>query len=202
VISALDRDIQSLTAFRIGNAIQTDAAINQGNSGGPLLDARGRVIGINSQIKTASGGGEGVGFAVPVDTVRRSLAELRRHGRVEYGFLGVTTQPLYPQLARRLGLDAESGALVVDLVEGGPADEAGLDDGGNAIEFQGQAGIPTGGDAIVAVDGRPLCGGDDLSDLVALRRPGERVRLEVVRGRRHRTVSVTLGRRPARQPER
>ena len=89
VVSALDRNIQSLTRFGIGDAIQTDAAINPGNSGGPLLDAHGRVIGINAQIKSQSGGGEGVGFAIPVDAVRRSLAELREDGRVEYGYLGV-----------------------------------------------------------------------------------------------------------------
>ena len=100
VISALDRNIESLTQFTIGNAIQTDAAINPGNSGGPLLNGKGEVLGINSQIKSASGGGEGVGFAVPVDTVRRSLEALREHGKVDYGYLGVTSQPLYPQLAR------------------------------------------------------------------------------------------------------
>ena len=88
VISALDRTIESLTAFQIGDAIQTDAAINPGNSGGPLLSARGRVLGINSQIKSTSGGGEGVGFAIPVDTVRRSLRELRENGKVDYGYLG------------------------------------------------------------------------------------------------------------------
>ena len=118
VISALDRDIESLTQFRIGDAIQTDAAINRGNSGGPLLDARGRVIGINSQIKSSSGGGEGVGFAVPVDTVRRSLDQLRETGKVDYGFLGVSASPLYPQLARRLGLPVERGALVAIGGEG------------------------------------------------------------------------------------
>ena len=110
MISALDRDIESLTQFRIGDAIQTDAAINRGNSGGPLLDSRGRVLGINSQIKSSSGGGEGVGFAVPVDTVRRSLDSLRETGKVEYGFLGVSASPLYPQLARRLDLPVEHGA--------------------------------------------------------------------------------------------
>ena len=100
VVSALDRNIQSLTRFGIGDAIQTDAAINPGNSGGPLLDAHGRVIGINAQIKSQSGGGEGVGFAIPVDAVSRSLAELREDGRVEYGYLGVQTMILWPQLAR------------------------------------------------------------------------------------------------------
>ena len=202
VISALDRDIESLTAFRIGNAIQTDAAINQGNSGGPLLDARGRVIGINSQIKTASGGGEGVGFAVPVDTVRRSLDQLRERGRVDYGFLGVTTQRLYPQLADHLGLDVEEGALVIEIVDGGPADDAGIRAGRDKTSFQGQEDIPRGGDVIVGVNGRRLAGGDDLADLISLRRPGERVRLEVVRDDDRRTVTVRLGTRPGRPPDR
>ena len=107
VISALDRDIASLTDFGIGDAIQTDAAINRGNSGGPLLDAHGRVIGINAQIKTESGDGAGVGFAIPVDAVRRSLDSLREDGEAEYGYLGVSTQELYPQLAERLGLDVD-----------------------------------------------------------------------------------------------
>ena len=112
VISATGRDIESLTAFRIGNAIQTDAAINHGNSGGPLIDARGQVIGINSQIQSTGGGGEGVGFAVPSDAVRRSIAELRAKGHVDYAYLGVTTQDLYPQLSQRLGIPAQHGALV------------------------------------------------------------------------------------------
>ena len=142
VISALDRSIESLTQFQIGDAIQTDAAINPGNSGGPLLSARGRVLGINSQIKSASGGGEGVGFAVPVDTVRRSLRELRRDGSVSYGYLGVTSQPLYPQLARRLKLPVTPGALVVDVQNGSPADDAGLDNGTDTIDFQGQPASP------------------------------------------------------------
>ena len=112
VISAVDRTIESLTRFQIGNAIQTDAAINPGNSGGPLLDARGRVIGINAQIKSESGGGEGVGFAVPVDAVSRSLRELRERGRVSYGYLGVSSLILWPQAADRLGLGVRDGAVV------------------------------------------------------------------------------------------
>ena len=199
VISALDRDIQSLTDFAIGNAIQTDAAINQGNSGGPLLDGQGRVIGINAQIRTSSGGGEGVGFAIPADTVRRSLDQLREDGRVDYGFLGVTTQPLYPQLARHLDVDAREGALVVEVVGGGPADEAGIEAGDEETSFQGVDEIPRGGDVILAVDGRRLQGQDDLADLVSTHEPGDRVRLDVIRGDDRRTVTVTLGERPDRR---
>jgi S1-C subfamily serine protease len=200
VISALDRDIESLTQFRIGDAIQTDAAINRGNSGGPLLDAQGRVLGINSQIKSSSGGGEGVGFAVPVDTVRRSLDQLRKNGRVEYGFLGVSASPLYPQLARRLGLPVERGALVASVEKGSPAAKAGLSAGKGTIEFQGQREIPRGGDVIVAVDGRPVTEDVDLPDLIGQKGPRQKVRLELVRGRERRTVEVTLGSRPSTPP--
>jgi S1-C subfamily serine protease len=202
VISAVDRTIESLTAFQIGNAIQTDAAINPGNSGGPLLNARGRVLGINSQIRTESGGGEGVGFAVPVETVRRSLRELRDKGRVEYGYLGVTSQPLYPQLAEELGLDVRDGALIVDVQRGSPAQRAGLRKGGDEIDFQGQTGIPKGGDVILEVDGRRLTEGDDLADLISAKSAGDTVSLTVVRGNDRRTVRVKLGTRPNRAPAR
>ena len=200
VISALNRSIESLTQFQIGDAIQTDAAINPGNSGGPLLSGRGRVLGINSQIKSASGGGEGVGFAVPVDTVRRSLRELRRDGSVTYGYLGVTSQPLYPQLARRLKLPVDAGALVVDVQDDSPADEAGLGKGGDAIDFQGQTGIPSEGDVVVSVDGRKLTREGDLADRIGRHRAGDKVRLEVLREGKRRTVTVTLGKRPEKPP--
>jgi 2-alkenal reductase len=196
VVSALDRNIQSLTRFGIGDAIQTDAAINPGNSGGPLLDAQGRVIGVNAQIKSQSGGGEGVGFAVPVDTVRRSLAELRDGGRVEYGYLGVQTVILWPQLAERLGIDAEAGALVQRVEPDSPAEDEGLDPGDETINFQGQPEIPSDGDVIVAVDGKPLTRTEDLSDVIGGHREGEKVVLTVVRDGERRRVSITLGRRP------
>jgi S1-C subfamily serine protease len=200
VVSALDRTIRSLTAFQIGNAIQTDAAINPGNSGGPLLSAAGRVLGINSQIKSASGGGEGVGFAVPVDTVRRSLRALRAKGRVDYGYLGVTSQPLYPQLARRLSLRTAHGALIVKVEDGSPADRAGLRTGGDKIDFQGQQEVPEDGDVVVAVDGRRLSRTLDLADLVSARDAGDEVEVELIRDGKRRTVKVKLGKRPERAP--
>ena len=198
VISAVDRNIQSLTRFAIGNAIQTDAPINPGNSGGPLLDADGRVLGINAQIKSESGGGEGVGFAIPVDAVRRSLEELRRDGRVDYGYLGVSTLVLWPQLARRLDIGVEDGALVQSVEAGSPAEGAGLVAGDDEISFQGQAEIAAGGDVIVSVDGRPLSRTEDLADVISARDAGEEVRLEVLRDGRRRTVAVELESRPAR----
>jgi S1-C subfamily serine protease len=196
VVSALDRNIQSLTRFGIGDAIQTDAAINPGNSGGPLLDAHGRVIGINAQIKSQSGGGEGVGFAIPVDAVRRSLAELREDGRVEYGYLGVQSLILWPQLARRLGVDADAGALVQGVEPDSPAEDEGLDPGDDTIDFQGQPDIPSDGDVIVAVDGDPLTRTQDLSDVIGGHQEGDKVVLTVVRDGERRRVSITLGRRP------
>jgi S1-C subfamily serine protease len=198
VISALDRNIESLTDFGIGDAVQTDAAINRGNSGGPLLDAHGRVIGINAQIKTETGEGAGVGFAVPVDAVRRSLESLREDGKVEYGYLGVSTQPLYPQLAERLGLDVDTGALVSEVVDSSPAEKAGVDAGDRKIEFQGQRDIAAGGDVIVAVNGRRLTRTADLADVISLLAPGAKVRLTVLRGDDRRTVEVELGKRPQR----
>ena len=201
VISALDRTIESLTAFQIGNAIQTDAAINPGNSGGPLLSARGRVLGINSQIKSTSGGGEGVGFAIPVDTVRRSLRELREDGKVEPGYLGVTSQSLYPQLARRLELPVQSGALIVRVQVGSPADRAGLEVGDDKISFQGQDDIPSDGDVVVAVDGRRLTRTADLADLISARDAGDEVKLRILRDGRRRDVSVKLGERPDEPPD-
>jgi S1-C subfamily serine protease len=196
VISAVDRSIKSLTRFQIGNAIQTDAAINPGNSGGPLLDAEGRVIGINAQIRSRSGGGEGVGFAIPVDAVRRAVRELRERGRVDYGYLGVATLLLWPQLAERLDLDVRGGALVQEVEDDSPAEKAGIEAGEDVITFQGQPDIATGGDVIVAVAGQRLTRREDLADVISSMRTGDRVKLEIVRDGRHRTIEVTLGRRP------
>ena len=201
VISAVDRNIQSLTRFTIGNAIQTDAAINPGNSGGPLLDSRGRVIGINAQIKSQSGGGEGVGFAIPVDAVRRSLRELRGRGRVDYGYLGVSSFAIWPQLAERLDLDAVGAALVEEVEPASPAEEAGIQGGEDTITFQGQPQIPTGGDVILSVNGRRLTPANDLADLVGALGAGDSVKLEILRDGDRRTVELELGRRTAAAPE-
>ena len=197
VISALDRTIRSLTQFEIGDAIQTDAAINPGNSGGPLLDAQGRVIGINAQIKSQSGGGEGVGFAIPVDAVRRSIRALREKGRVDYGYLGVETLTIWPQLADRLDLTVDTGALVERVVEDSPAEDAGLEAGTEQISFQGQSEIAIGGDLIVGVNGEEFTREHDLADEISDHSAGDRVRLTLLRDGERRTVEVQLGRRPA-----
>ena len=195
VISALDRNIQSLTRFQIGDAIQTDAAINPGNSGGPLLDSRGRVLGINAQIKSQSGGGEGVGFAIPVDAVGRSLHELRSNGKVNYGYLGVQTLSLWPQLAQRLDLDVPNGALIQGIEPDSPAETAKLRSGDDEIGFQATR-VRTGGDVIVAVNGHRLSRTDDLADEISAMSAGDQVELDLVRDGQHKTVRVELGERP------
>jgi S1-C subfamily serine protease len=199
VVSAIDRSISGLTAFQIAGAIQTDAAINPGNSGGPLVDPDGEVIGINQQIKTSSGGGEGVGFAVPVDVARRSLDQLRENGEVSYAFLGVETVPIYPQLRERFELPVGEGAWVQDASEGGPAAKAGLRGGGpRETTFQVRP-YRTGGDVITAIDGRPVDDPDDLSRAVALLDPGSTVTVEAWRDGERRELKVKLGERPLQQ---
>jgi 2-alkenal reductase len=197
VVSALDRSIQSLTGFDISGAIQTDAAINRGNSGGPLLDARGRVLGINSQIKTSSGEGSGVGFAVNADTVRRSLDQLRKDGTVHYAYLGVTTTSVYPQLAGHFGLAVDHGAWIQDVPSGGPAAQAGLRGGsGGRVPFQAGE-YRTGGDVVVAVARHRVERDVDLGRLLAAYAPGQEVPLTIQRGGAQQVVTVRLGDRPA-----
>jgi S1-C subfamily serine protease len=199
VISALDRSIQSLTGFDTTGAIQTDAAINQGNSGGPLLDARGRVLGINAQIQTTTGEGSGVGFAVSVDTVKRSLRQLRADGEARYAYMGVSTSPLYPQLAERFDLPVKTGTWVQEVTAGGPAERAGLRGGDSEERFQDRA-YRTGGDVIVSVDGRPLREDTDLAEAISRLSPGRQVSVEIVRDGDRRTLRVRLGERPLDAP--
>jgi S1-C subfamily serine protease len=195
VISAIDRSIQSLTNFAISGAFQTDAAINPGNSGGPLVDRAGRVIGVNQQIKSRSGGGEGVGFAVPIDAVKRSLDMLREEGEARYAYLGVSSVELYPQLVERFDLGIDKGAWVQQVNQGGPAERAGLQGGGGAVEFQAQTFNP-GGDVITKVEGKPVEDSADLAELIAQFKPGQEVALEVHREGRTEEVMVRLGERP------
>jgi S1-C subfamily serine protease len=199
VVSAVDRSIQSLTDFQIPGAIQTDAAINPGNSGGPLMDAQGRVIGINEQIKTQSGGGEGVGFAVPVNLVKRSIEQLREDGRARYAYLGVTSVPLYPQLVDRFDLGVAKGAWVQTVSPDGPADRAGVRAGSGTGDFQGSS-YRRGGDVITRVDGRAITNADDLSEIIAHFKPGDRTQVQVNRDGATKTLRVTLGERPLGTP--
>jgi S1-C subfamily serine protease len=200
IVSAADRSIESLSSFRIDGAIQTDASVNPGNSGGPLLDAEGEVVGINQQIQTSSGGSEGVGFAVPIDLAQRSIDDLRDDGEVSYAYAGVETQPLYPQLADELGLDVDTGAIVSDVVEGGPADEAGLEGGDDSpIRFQAQE-VDVGGDVIVAVNGDEIEAETDLPRLISLAEPGDVVTLDIIRDGEKQQLEVELGERPVEVP--
>jgi S1-C subfamily serine protease len=195
VISGLDRSIESLTGFSIGGAIQTDAAVNRGNSGGPLVDARGRVLGINSQIRSTGGGGEGVGFAVPVDTVKRVLAALRRDGEIRYPFLGVQTTEVYPQLARRFDLPVEEGAWVQEVTQGGPAEDAGIREGDDTERFQARAFL-VGGDVITRVQRTAVGSPEELSRRLLDFRPGQRITLTVLRDGEERAIRVRLEERP------
>jgi S1-C subfamily serine protease len=195
VISAIDRTIESLTSFSISGAFQTDAAINPGNSGGPLVDGDGRVIGINQQIKSTSGGGEGVGFAVPIDAVKRSLDMLRNGGQARYAYLGVSSVELYPQLVDHFKLDVDKGAWVQDVNAGGPAERAGIKGGGDESEFQAQA-YREGGDVITKVAGRPVENSAELANVIADFKPGDEVPLEIHRNGDTREIKVKLGERP------
>jgi S1-C subfamily serine protease len=199
VISALDRSIESLTGFDTIGAIQTDAAINHGNSGGPLLDGRGRVLGINAQIQTSTGDGSGVGFAVPADTVKRSLAQLRRDGRARYAYLGVASVAVYPQLASRFDLPVKSGAWIQDVTNGGPAEQAHLKAGGDTERFQ-ERPFRTGGDVVTAVQGHPVHAESDLAKALLDFEPGDTITLDVRRGAERRQVRVKLGERPLDAP--
>lgn len=201
VISGLDRSIESLTGFATTGAIQTDAAINHGNSGGPLIDGRGRVLGINAQIQTSTGDGTGVGFAVPANVVRRSLGQLREDGKPRYAYLGVSHVAVYPQLADRFDLAVHSGAWVQEVTADGPAEHAHLRQGDEIRRFQDQQ-YRVGGDVITAVGGRSVRDENDLAKVLLRHRPGDTVGVDVRRGEQRLRVSVKLGERPLDSPRR
>jgi S1-C subfamily serine protease len=196
VVSGIRRSIDSLTSsFRLADAIQVDAAITHGNSGGPVFDAGGRVIGIAAQIRTDSGQPEGVGFAVPIDSARRSLVDLLTTGKVSYAFVGVRTMGVTPTIARRLGLSVPRGALVVKVEPGSSAAHAGLREGSSEREINGQS-VQAGGDVILAIDRRSVRTGEDVARIVTQDlRPGQTVRFTVLRDGKRMVVPVRLGAR-------
>ena len=200
IVSALQREITAPNGYTIDKVIQTDAPINQGNSGGPLLSSEGDVIGVNSQIEGSTGGGNvGIGFAVPINTVREVVSQILENGRVEHAYLGVRMQAIDENLAQTFRLSVDSGILIVDVVDGSPADEAGLQ-GGDQQVIVGGTSYVLGGDIVTSADGEPVAGPDDLRRVIMDKEPGEAMTLEVHRGDRgesERTVSVTLGRQPA-----
>jgi len=184
IVSALQRQLDAPSGFPISDVIQTDASINPGNSGGPLLDAQGRVIGINSQIATGGGQGSvGIGFAVPIDTVKELLPKLREGEEIKRAYLGVVMADVTEEAARQLDLPVDSGALVQEITADSPADRAGLRDGEN-------------GDVIVAVEGERVTGADDVVAAVADKQPGDTIEVEYYRGDDKRTAQIKLGERP------
>ena len=198
VVSAIDRSIDSLTSnYSLAGAIQIDAPINHGNSGGPLFDARGRVIGINAQIRSTSANAEGVGFAIPINIARRALDQLVQTGRVTYAYVGITTQNVTAGLAKRFGFAARRGALVARVEPDTPAARAGIR-GGNRVQGYNGLRITLGGDVIVRIGDAAVTSAQDVSRIVATLLPGQRVPFTVLRGGKTReVVPVILAERPS-----
>ena len=199
IVSALQRELRAPNNYTIDHVIQTDAPINSGNSGGPLIDAQGRVVGVNSQIETANGGvggNVGIGFAVPSNTVKTVVAQLLDDGRVDRAFLGVTLQDIQPDVARVLRLPAQKGVLVGAVKPGSPAARAGLEGGSTQVVVAGES-YDLGGDMIVSIDGKDVSSVDALREAITAHRPGDKVELGVVHADGKRaTVAVELGRVP------
>ena len=195
VVSAVHRSVDSLTSsFNLVDAIQTDAPINHGNSGGPLFDARGRVIGINAQINSTSGEAEGVGFAVPINSAKRSMQQLIANGSVSYAYVGVETTDLTPALARRFGYGVQRGAVVTDVLDGSPAAKAGLRPGRKTASAFG-VDFPRSGDVIVSINGRRVTGSEDIARIVTSLWPSQVARFTVERGDARLVLPVRLGER-------
>jgi putative serine protease PepD len=195
IVSSIRRYLK-INEIEMENVIKTDAAINPGNSGGPLLDGEGRLIGINTAIFSPSGGNVGIGFAVPADTVKRVVKELLEKGYVSYAWLGIEMQTLTPGYAEALELPVERGVLIGRIARKGPADRAGLQ-GGSTRVIVGNTRLLVGGDIIVEADGRPVASADELQRVLRGRKPGDTIRLTVVRDGKRTALPVTLGERPA-----
>ena len=198
VVSATERSISSLTSqYILVDAIQIDAAINHGNSGGPLFDARGRVIGINAQIRTDSGSAEGVGFAVPIDSARRSMTQLVAAGRVSYAFVGIETEDLIPSIAKRLHYPVWHGAVVTKVNPNTPGAQAGLRAGTVSQHLLGSPFV-SGGDVIVSIAGHSVRSAEDVVRVVTEEvSPGQSVPITFIRAGRRHQVTVKLAERPA-----
>jgi S1-C subfamily serine protease len=199
IVSAVDRPLTAPNNFPIGHAIQTDAALNHGNSGGPLLNARGEVIGVNSQISTGNTGQEGnlgIGFAIPANTVRRVVAQILQTGHAEHAWLGIQAKELTPDIAKLFHLPVTHGVLVATVQRGTGAAKAGLKAGTTQVTVAGES-WPIGGDIIVSVDAIPTPTLDRLRDVIASHKPGDTIKVGIYRGDSERSVEVKLGRQPS-----
>ena len=200
IVSALQRQITAPNSYSIDHVIQTDAPINQGNSGGPLLNALGEVIGVNAQIvpggSGVQGGNVGIGFAIPIDTVRNVVAQLISSGRVEHPFIGITARAIQPALARLFRLPVTRGLLVESVQPGSGAAKAGLKAGETRVTVAGE-GYVLGGDIIVRAEGVAVRTLSRLRSLVSAKKPGDKLSLTLYRGSKRLTVEVTLGRQPS-----
>jgi S1-C subfamily serine protease len=183
IVSALHRQMEAPNQFTITDTIQTDAAINHGNSGGPLLDQQGRVIGVNAQIESESGGSDGVGFAIPSNTVRSVADQIVDTGEAEHAYLGIVM------------VEVPNGLAVTGVRDGAPAEEAGIKASTGEREVDGQT-VPTGGDVIVEFDGQEVGTSAELQSAVDAKRPGDTVEVTVLRGGDRKTIEVTLESRP------
>jgi len=197
IVSAIGRNIQSPTGFTIPDAIQTDAPINHGNSGGPLLDRDGRVVGIAAQIEGGTvNANVGVGFAIPSSTARSVVQQLLASGHAQHAWLGVALVTVEPAVAKVVRGMPEHGVIVQRVIKNSPAAKAGLVAAKNAVTMNGVS-IPVGGDTIVAIDGKAVETSAQLGDAIATRKPGDRVTLEIVRRGARQKVTITLGNVPA-----
>jgi len=196
IVSATSRNLQSPNGSVIPNGIQTDAAINEGNSGGPLIDSSGKVIGINEQIASQSGGNKGLGFAVPIDTAAKVMAQFKTSGTVSYAYLGVSCQTLSADISKALGVNVSQGVLVADVTGGSPAAKAGIKGGSQRTVIQGQT-YATGGDVIEAIDSKAVTSAEDLAAAIMQHKPGDTVTVTVLRGVSAQQLKATLRQRPS-----
>ena len=198
IVSSLGRTIRSDVGTLIEDVIQTDAAINPGNSGGPLLNSDGEIVGINSAIISPSGGSVGIGFAIPVNTARRVVPELLSKGYVTYPWIGATIQSLIPEMAKYLKLKIERGAMISEVVKGGPAEKAGLKGGNQRVQV-GNMIVLVGGDIVVKADQKEVKTNDELIHYIREKKPGDMILLKVFRKDNFIDVKVTLGERPRKR---